>query len=111
MAFSKVCTLDDLWKGEMEAFEIDGTDVLLVHTDSGKIHAVQAVCPHQEVDLAEGELEGQVLTCCMHLWQFDVVTGQGVNPTHAELAKYPVKVEGEDIWVDVAGIEVKFAHA
>ena len=111
MAFTKGCTLDNLWKGEMEGFEVDGVEVLLVHTDSGEVHAVQAICPHQEVDLAEGELEGKVLTCCMHLWQFDVLTGKGVNPTHAELAKYPVKVEGEDVLVDVAGIEVKFAHA
>ncbi len=95
----------------MEAFEVDGVEVLMVHTDSGDIHAVQSVCPHQEVDLVEGELEGNVLTCCMHLWQFDVKSGKGVNPTHAELAKYPVKLEGEDILVDVAGIEAKFAHA
>ncbi|MBT3626905.1 MAG: Rieske 2Fe-2S domain-containing protein [Rhodospirillaceae bacterium] len=111
MAFTKVCTLDDVWQGEMEAFEVDGTEVLLVHTLDGEVHAVQAICPHQEVELAEGELEGKVLTCCMHLWQFDVSSGKGLNPTHAELAKFPVKVEGDDVLVDVAGIEAKFAHA
>ncbi len=95
----------------MEAFEVDGTEVLLVHIKDGDIHAVQATCPHQEVDLVEGELEGNVLTCCMHLWEFDVASGKGVNPTHAELAKYPVKIDGDDVLVDVAGIEVKFAHA
>jgi toluene monooxygenase system ferredoxin subunit len=111
MAFTKVCTLDDVWQGEMEAFEVDGTEVLLVHIKDGDIHAVQATCPHQEVDLVEGELEGNVLTCCMHLWEFDVASGKGVNPTHVELAKYPVKIDGDDVLVDVAGIEVKFAHA
>jgi toluene monooxygenase system ferredoxin subunit len=111
MAFTKVCTLDDVWQGEMEAFEVDGTEVLLVHIKDGDIHAVQATCPHQEFDLVEGELEGNVLTCCMHLWEFDVASGKGVNPTHAELAKYPVKIDCDDVLVDVAGIEVKFAHA
>lgn len=111
MAFSKVCAIADVWQGEMETFEVDGTEILLIHTLGGEIHAVQSICPHQEVDLVEGELEGNELTCCMHLWQFDVVSGKGINPDHAELAKYPVKIEGEDVLVDVAGIKAKFAHA
>lgn len=110
MAFHKVCTLDDLWEGDMGVYEVDGKEVLLVHAE-GEVHAIQSVCPHQEVDLVDGSLEGRVLTCCMHLWQFDVKSGKGVNPTHAEVAKYPVKVEDDDIYVDVEGIEPKFSTA
>jgi len=40
-----------------------------------------------------------------------VLTGKGVNPDHAELALYPIKIEGDDIYVDVVGIEPKFSHA
>ncbi len=111
MAFMKACTLDDLWQGDMDVFEIDGTEVLLVHTDTGQIHAVQAICPHQEVHLVDGELEGKVLTCCMHLWQLDDSNGNGINPTHDELAKYPVRIDGHAIQVDVVGVDPKFAHA
>ncbi len=109
MAFTKVCTLDDIWEGEMGAFEADGVPVLLVHVADEGIHAIQAYCPHQEVELVDGELEGRVLTCCMHLWEFDVVSGKGVNPEDTEVAKYAVKVEGEDVYVDVAGVEPKYA--
>ena len=80
MAFKKACTLDDIWEGDMETFEVDGTEVLLVHVEGEGIHALQAQCPHQEVDLVDGDLEGRVLTCMMHLWEFDVVAGKGVNP-------------------------------
>ncbi len=111
MAFQKVCTLDDLWEGDMEVFDVGGTDVLLVHVEGEGVHAIQSNCPHQEVELADGDLEGKVLTCCMHLWEFDVVTGKGVNPGHAEVAKYPVKVEGEDVFVDTEGVEPKFSQA
>ena len=111
MAFERVCGLDDLWQGEMESFEVAGTDVLMVHLEDGSIHAIQAMCPHQEVELADGELDGAVLTCSMHLWQFDVASGTGVNPSHAEIAKYPVRVEGDDVFVDTAGVEPKFASA
>jgi toluene monooxygenase system ferredoxin subunit len=111
MAFTKVCTRDDVWQGEMDTFDVDGTEILVIHTVDAEIHAVQATCPHQEVGLVEGELEGNILTCCMHLWQFDVLSGKGINPSHAELAKYLVKIEGDDVLVSVAGIEAKFAHA
>ena len=110
MAFKKACTLDDIWEGDMETFEVDGTEVLLVHVKGEGIQAVQAQCPHQEVDLVDGELEGRVLTCMMHLWEFDVVEGKGVNPADVEIARYPVKVEGEDVYVDVEGIEPKHAQ-
>ena len=109
MAFKKACTLDDIWEGDMETFDVDGTEVLLVHVEGEGIHALQAQCPHQEVDLVDGDLDGRVLTCMMHLWEFDVVAGKGVNPDHAEIAQYPVKIEGEDVLVDVEGIEPKHA--
>lgn len=111
MAFARVCSLDDVWQGEMSGFEVGGKSILIVHTSDGDVIATQNVCPHQEVELAEGELNGCVLTCKMHLWQFDVKTGKGINPGHAELALYPVKVEGDDVFVDVDAIEPKFAHS
>lgn len=103
MAFQRVCSLDDLWEGEMVALEVDGRDVLLVHLPGGDVRAIQTICPHQAQPLAEGTLEGTILTCRAHLWEFDVATAKSVNPEGTELRHFPVKVEGDDVWVDVAG--------
>ena len=105
--FVRVADLDDLWAGEMRAVDVDGTRVLLVHTDDGVIQAVQALCPHQAVPLEEGELCGGRLICNAHLWEIDVASGTGVNPSHAEIALYPTKVEDGQIYVAIAGIESK----
>jgi toluene monooxygenase system ferredoxin subunit len=40
----------------------------------------------------------------------DVVSGQGVNPAHAELAHYPVRVEDGHVHVAVDGIKPKFSR-
>lgn len=101
MAFQRVCGLDDLWEGDMEEFEVDGVEVLVIHVEGGEIRAIPASCPHQDTPLVEGELEGKLLTCGAHLWQFDVITGKGVNPDDVELVQYPVKVEDDAIYVDV----------
>ena len=111
MAFEKICTLDDIWEGDMAAFEADdGTDVLLVHADGGELKAFQAICPHQHFELIEGTLDDAVLTCRAHLWQFDANTGKGVNPADCALAEYPLRIDGDDVYVDVAGIEPLYSH-
>jgi len=108
--FHEACDLDDLWAGETRLVTVADTDVLLVHTDDGTISAVQATCPHQSVPLADAELCGHVLTCPMHLWRMNAVSGQGVNPSHADLALYPTRVEGDRIYVSVAGVQPKSAR-
>ena len=100
MAFQRVCALDDLWQGEMEEFEVNGEEILIIHTENGEIRAIPASCPHQETPLCEGELEGNTLTCGAHLWQFDVITGKGINPDDAKLVLFSVKIEDGDIYVD-----------
>ena len=110
MAFRKVCSLDELWEGEMESFEIDGHEVLLVWPQGGDVKSFQGVCPHQDIPLVEGKFDGKTLICRAHLWQFDACSGKGINPGDCALAEYPVKVEGDELFVDTAGIEPRFAH-
>ena len=97
--FKKICDLDDVWKGEMDVFELDGQEVLIIHTEGGEVRAYDPVCPHAEFPLVDGEFENCILTCSAHLWQFDVITGEGVNPTGVSLNSYPVKVQDEEILI------------
>jgi len=95
----------------MAGFETtDGTEVLLVHVDGGELKAFQNICPHQHFELTDGTLDGNVLTCRAHLWQFDMNSGKGVNPDDCALAVYPLKVDGDDVFVDVDGIEPLHSH-
>ena len=105
MAFTLVCSLDDLWEGDMIGHDVAGQAIVLLYPVGGKVVAIQGSCPHQEFSLAEGEFDGEkILTCSAHVWQFDVTTGLGVNPEGCELATYPVKVEDNKVYVDPEGI-------
>ena len=110
MAFKKVCAVDDLWEGDMESFEVDGTEILLVCVDDKTIKAFQGMCPHQDIPLAEGKFDGKTVVCRAHLWQFDACTGKGINPADCALAEYPVKVSGDEVLVDVEFVTPLFAH-
>ena len=100
MAFQRVAILDELWEGEMIPLEIGGQVVLLVNAD-GSIRAYADSCPHLRTRLSQGSLQRNVLTCSTHGWEFDVKTGQGINPRTACLESFAVKVEDGDILIDV----------
>jgi toluene monooxygenase system ferredoxin subunit len=44
-------------------------------------------------------LDGRVLMCSTHLWEFDCLTGAGINPASCGLSAYPVRVEDGTIQV------------
>jgi toluene monooxygenase system ferredoxin subunit len=81
----EVATLDDLWEGEVTDVQVGDEIILLVHLAGGEIRAYQGYCPHQKATLAAGHLDGQILTCAAHLWQFNLSTGEGVNPQGCQL--------------------------
>lgn len=101
MTFKAICTTDDVWEGELQEFELDDRDIIVVHAEGGGFRAFDAKCPHQDQSLGEASLEGNVLTCPAHLWQFDVATGEGVNPTGCKLTSYPCKVVDDQVMVDI----------
>jgi toluene monooxygenase system ferredoxin subunit len=111
MAFAKACSIEDLWEGDMLEVEIGGQVVLLVWPEGGEVRAYQGICPHQDIPLSEGKFDGRVVTCRAHLWTFDANTGEGLNPGDCRLAQYPVKTEGDDLYVDVEGVSPLFAHS
>ena len=98
MAYRLAARLDDLWSGEMLGVCISGTRILLVRLD-GEIHAYEDRCAHLGIALSEGRLEGGVLTCRAHEWQYDARTGRSINPKTAMLRRFPVRIEGGAIWV------------
>lgn len=100
MAYQRVCAADEISVEEMAAFFVDGWEVLVVRDGRGRLHAMDGTCPHEDFPLVHGLFDGTVLTCANHLWSFDATTGKGINPPSRKLAKYAVKVEDGDVFVD-----------
>lgn len=110
MTFKKVCTLDDVWEGEMMEFKVDQHVIVLMGLEEGEITAFQGMCPHQDIRMAEGKFDGKSLMCRAHQWTFNARTGLGINPSDCRLAQYPIKIDGDDVLVDVDGVQPLFAH-
>lgn len=78
-----------------------GDDInLLICNVAGTFYAFENRCPHQQQTLGEGLLEGGVLTCPWHGYQFDVKRGgRCLTDPSLKLESLPVKVENEVIKV------------
>jgi toluene monooxygenase system ferredoxin subunit len=59
------------------------------------------------VKISEGRLEGGVITCRAHGWQYDATSGCGVNPRDAALRSLPIEEREGRLYVDLSGVDVE----
>ena len=65
----------------------------------GKFYAVSNVCPHQHAPvIAEGIRDGNIITCPMHGWSYDIETGKSTNGSGG-LTCFDLKIDGDRIFV------------
>ena len=62
-----------------------------------------ALTYHQAPDKFVWGLEGQVLRCPWHGWEFDIATGCSLFDPDTKLMSYPVHVENGRILVEIGG--------
>jgi nitrite reductase (NADH) small subunit len=94
--FVRVAAEQELPVGSSKEVEHRGRVVALFNVD-GKITAIDGICPHAGGPLSEGVVEGGVITCPWHGWQFHLANGQNVYNAKCVQQCYEVKVEGGEI--------------
>src|SRR5215467_555487 len=67
----------------------------------GEITALSGVCLHQGGPLGQGQVADGRVVCPWHAWEFDCRTGENPFVPGQCVPTYPVKVEGEDILLQV----------
>lgn len=102
MAFVKVGTTSDVVPGEVKAFDVNGTSIVVANIDGAELCAIADLCTHDGGPLGDGTLDGALVECPRHGARFDVRTGAvKALPAVRPVKTYAVKVEDSDILVDV----------
>ena len=78
-----------------------GSRVLAVFNVAGQFHALDGICPHAGGPLGEGTLEGTIVTCPWHGWQFDVSSGRHCLSSQIRQPQFTVSIEGSDVYVEL----------
>ena len=101
MTFTRACALGDVAAGEALAVTVDGVDLAVVR-NGDDVYAIYDECSHAAIPLSEGEVESCEIECWLHGSRFDLRTGKPSGPPATDpVPTYPVRVEGDDVLVDV----------
>lgn len=91
----------ELAEGTMLALDVKGVHLLLARI-GGEVSALSGTCTHEDADLGLGFIIEDRVVCPLHLSQFDLRTGQVLNPpATAPLRSFNLKIEGETIFIEV----------
>ena len=80
---------------------VNGEDVVLDRR-SDEIFAIGNECPHQGGNLCDGWIEGDILSCPLHGWEFDLRTGVCMTIPGERASRYAVSVDGGAIYLERA---------
>ena len=100
MGFVRTVKVDEVPAGTVRELQIEGKAVALANV-GGKFYAIDNTCLHRGGPLGQGVLDGKVVTCPWHGWQYDATNGKVVQNPAVGVDCYAIEVRGQDVFIDV----------
>jgi 3-phenylpropionate/trans-cinnamate dioxygenase ferredoxin subunit len=99
-AVAQLIELDEA--SPLKRVEVDGVPICLARLAGGEIFAISDVCSHEDVELSDGDLDGDDVECPAHGSRFNVRTGEVSGlPAEDPVDTYPVRVQDGQIFVEL----------
>lgn len=96
----RILDRSEIAPGEVIEVFVDERAIVVAEVD-GVLTAIDSVCPHAGGPLADGQLEGNLLTCPWHGWAFDVCTGRCEVSDDIQLQTFTLREEGDGVFIEL----------
>ncbi len=90
----------DIPEGERKIVQVGDASIGIFH-HNGAWYAIQNHCLHRGGPVATGCLEGDVITCPWHGFQYNVTNGELLVDPSAKLGMYPVTIQNGEVHLQV----------
>jgi nitrite reductase/ring-hydroxylating ferredoxin subunit len=85
--------------------QVDGSDVFLYRrraegTGGDEVLAIGNECPHQGGNLCDGWVEGDIVTCPLHGWEFDFRSGACMTIPGERVSAYRASIENGAVYLE-----------
>ncbi|SEF49511.1 nitrite reductase small subunit NirD [Paenibacillus sp. UNC499MF] len=75
-------------------------EIAVFHLTDGRLFALQNRSPHRKGGpLCEGMVSGDLLYDPLYDWKINLLDGKVQAPDTGQVKTYPVKIEGEHVWI------------
>ena len=99
------CTTDSVEIEDLIRFDHDGRTFAIYRSPGDQFFCTDGLCTHENVHLEDGLVMDHIIECPKHNGQFDYRTGKALRaPVCDNLTTYPVKVEGDVVFVDLESV-------
>lgn len=100
--WTRACATDDVDEEDVIRFDHGERTFAIYRSPENEFFATDGLCTHERVHLSDGLVMKDIVECPKHNGRFNYKTGQGKGaPVCVNLRTYPVRVEGDDVLVDI----------
>jgi 3-phenylpropionate/trans-cinnamate dioxygenase ferredoxin subunit len=98
----RVCSKEDIDLEDVMRFDHAGRTFAIYRAPKDGFFATDGLCTHEQAHLADGLVMDNIIECPKHNGRFDYRTGAAKGaPVCVNLRTYAVKVEGDDVLIDL----------
>jgi 3-phenylpropionate/trans-cinnamate dioxygenase ferredoxin component len=102
MPWVRLAALSELEVGAGHRVELSDDEAVALVRTGDQVYALEDCCSHEEYPLSEGWVEDRQIECALHGSRFDLATGHpDVPPAVAPVQVFAVRVDGDDVFVDL----------
>ncbi len=100
-AWTRICRVDEIPRqGARRVARPGAPDVAVFRTADDAVFALIDRCPHKGGPLSQGIVFGHHVACPLHNWAIALDTGLARAPDEGCAARFAVKVEGGEVFLD-----------
>ncbi len=99
MNWIEVGKLEDIPRKGARVVRTPQGDIGVFRTADDEVFALEDRCPHKGGPLSQGIVHGRQVACPLHDWKIRLDSGAAVAPDEGCTASYPVRVDGDIIFL------------
>lgn len=95
----EIGTLDEIPRLGSRVVESAAGDIAVFRAADDSVFALRDQCPHKGGPLSQGIVHGRSVSCPLHNWTIDLVSGEAQAPDEGCTGKYEVMVENGVVYL------------
>lgn len=98
--WTRACALDDIEPDDLIRFDHGGRSFIIIRSEEDEVFALDGICTHEKVHLAEGLVMEGMVECPKHNATFCYRTGEARRaPACVNLKTHPVRIEDGQVFI------------